>query len=124
MLRSLKFDPKPASLVSSPFVAAADPDLCHGCGICLDRCQMEALSLDDGLVALDGDRCIGCGLCVTTCPSGTLHLKRKPEAEQRQVPRDTVETYLRLGRLRGKLGPRELLGMVVRSKVDRLLASR
>jgi hypothetical protein len=40
------------------------------------------------------------------------------------VPKDIVETYINVGQTRGKLGVGELIGLQVRSKVDRLLASR
>ena len=122
VLRSMKLHPKPASVVSSPFIAAINAELCEGCGICETRCQMEAISLDDGYASLDLDRCIGCGLCVPTCPSEALSLVRKPEAEQPQVPKDVVGSYLQMGRARGMLGLSELASMQVRSVVDRLLA--
>jgi len=122
VLRSLKRHPAPASLVASPFVAAADPATCQGCGICLNRCQMDALQLEDGRVILDLDRCIGCGLCVSTCPSGALRLMRKPESAQPYVPRNSVEAAIRLGRSRGKMTIPGMIGMLVRSGVDRLLA--
>jgi Fe-S-cluster-containing hydrogenase component 2 len=85
---------------------------------------MEALHLDNGQAVLDLTRCIGCGLCVTTCPSDSLSLARKPEAEQPTVPKDIVDNLIKVGQARGKLGPGELIGLQVRSKVDRLLASR
>ena len=124
VLTNVKRHPKPASIMSSAFVAVLDGDLCDGCGICGTRCQMEAIAVDNGYAALDLDRCIGCGLCVTTCPSEALSLARKPEADQSFVPKDFVETTIRLGQARGKLGTPELIGMMVRSKVDRLLAPR
>ena len=125
VLRSLKAHPVPASLISSAFVANLDSDTCRGCGDCIERCQMEALYLDAGGAAvLDLDRCIGCGLCVSTCPSDSLSLVRKPRAEQPQVPKDIVRAYIKVGQARGKLGAAELIGLLVRSKVDRLLALR
>jgi electron transport complex protein RnfB len=122
VLRSVKRYPKPASLVSSAFVAEVNLDTCQGCGTCTERCQMEAVRLDDGKVTLDLDRCIGCGLCVTTCPTESLSLRRKPEAEQSYVPKDVVDTSIKLGQARGKLTTPGMVGMMVRSKVDRLLA--
>lgn len=124
VLRGVKRHPKPASIVSTPFRASVNLDTCDGCGICTDRCQMEAISLDDSYAVLDRDRCIGCGLCVTTCPTESLSLVRKPESEQPYVPKDFVETSIKLGQARGKLGTGELVGMMVKSKVDRLLAPR
>jgi len=120
VLRTLKRYPAPASLVSSPFVVEVEPETCEGCGACTERCQMEALRLVEGLVVLEDGRCIGCGLCVTTCPAGALRLRRKPDSEQPYVPRDVVESSVRLGQARGKMGWPELAGLVVKSKVDRL----
>jgi len=123
VLRNLKLQPKPASLVSSPFVAAADADTCAGCGTCIDRCQMDALSLEDGTISLDLDRCIGCGLCVGTCPTGSLTLVRKPDFEQPQVPRNIIEFSIRLARARGKLGLADMVRMPLRSVIDRAVVT-
>ena len=123
VLRNLKRYPKPASLVSSAFVASLHTERCKGCGACVKRCQMEAISLSDKLAVLDPDRCIGCGLCVSTCPTHSLSLLRKPKANQPYVPRDIMETQVKLGKARGKLGIGKMVSMQVRSKVDRLLAS-
>jgi electron transport complex protein RnfB len=123
VLRNLKLQPKPASLVSSPFVAAAASDTCAGCGICVDRCQMDALSLENGTISLDLDRCIGCGLCVGTCPTGSLTLVRKPEFEQPQVPKNLIDFSIRLARARGKLGLADMVRMPLRSMVDRALVA-
>lgn len=122
VLRSLKGHPQPASIAQSPYMAVLDQVLCSGCGICLDRCQMNALSLPFGTAELDQDRCIGCGLCVTGCETGALALRRKPEMEQRPVPKDAVSAHLQLAQARGKLGKRELVSLVVKSRKDRLLA--
>jgi electron transport complex protein RnfB len=124
VLRNVKRHPKPASFVASAFVATLDVETCEGCGTCETRCQMEAIYLDNGHATLNLDRCIGCGLCVTTCPTDSLSLQRKPEAEQPYVPKDLVDTNIKLGQARGKLTTGGLVGMLVRSKVDRLLAPR
>lgn len=124
VLTNVKRQPQPASIISSAFMAALDRDACDGCGICETRCQMEAIAVGNGKAALDLERCIGCGLCVTTCPSEALSLVRKPEAEQPFVPKTFVDSTIRLGKARGKLGNAELAGMLIRSKVDRLLTPR
>lgn len=124
VLRSLKSYPEPASMVASPFWANLNTDTCKGCGLCTKRCQMEALHLDNKKTVLDVNRCIGCGLCVSTCPTHSLSLVRKPKVKQPYVPKDIIETNIRVGKARGKLGMSKLIGMQVRSKLDRLLASK
>ena len=124
ILRALKLHPRPASIVSSPFQAALDLEACDGCGMCETRCQMEAIVLDDGRARLDLDRCIGCGLCVSTCPSEALSLVRKPAGQQPHVPKNVVDTNIRLAQARGRLSKPAMIRLLARSKLDRLLASR
>ena len=93
ILHGLQSHPKPAEAVTNSFITSFDSELCDGCWICLDRCQMQALSEDGDCVSFNQDRCIGCGLCVTTCPSGALTLIRKPDSYQVQVPDSMDETW-------------------------------
>ena len=121
VLKIFKQHPHPSSLVSSPFIASADPQTCIGCGECIPRCQMDALSLVNELVSLDSNRCIGCGLCISTCPTESLQLVRKPKEEQKRVPSTQLRTYLNLARARGRLTPQNVALMALRSAKDRLL---
>ncbi|MGA2402782.1 MAG: 4Fe-4S binding protein [Syntrophobacteraceae bacterium] len=121
VLKIFKRQAKPAAMAVSPFFAAYDPENCQTCGVCVDRCQMEALTLDSDRVRLDVDRCIGCGLCVSTCPTGSLSLVRKPESEQPDVPKDIIDASIKLGKARGKITTPRLIKMMVKSKVDRIL---
>jgi Fe-S-cluster-containing hydrogenase component 2 len=91
VLRELKSTPKPAEAAATSFAARLDVAQCLGCLVCLERCQMEALTQDGDVVALNGDRCIGCGLCVSTCPSSALTLARKPAPKP--VPETMQETW-------------------------------
>ena len=124
ILKNVKRHPRPASLVSTPFTVTANPEICEGCGVCTDRCQMDALSLGDERVVMDSNRCIGCGLCISTCPTGALNLVRKPEADQPEVPHNMTEAQLRLAKARGKRGPVDMAMMKLKSKMDRLLAAK
>ncbi|MDW7709874.1 MAG: 4Fe-4S binding protein [Deferrisomatales bacterium] len=124
ILKNIARHPRPAALVSAPFVAVFDPAACSGCAVCEGRCPMGALSVAHDVARFDPERCIGCGLCVSTCPAGALRLSRKPEGEQPPVPRTVTEAALRLGRARGTLTPSRLAWTVLRSKLDRLLAAR
>jgi Na+-translocating ferredoxin:NAD+ oxidoreductase subunit B len=121
VLRGIKRFDKPADLVVNPFIARHDPALCSTCEACIERCQMEALTLVDGVISFKAERCIGCGLCVSTCPSGAMSLVRK--AEPPSIPKNTVSTYLQMAQARNKLGLLRMAAMLVRSKVDRVLAA-
>lgn len=90
ILGQLKKNPNPSRAVASAFIAELDPDMCIGCWVCMDRCQMDAFSEDVDRVILDQNRCIGCGLCVSTCPSDALTLKRKSESVDMPLP-DTMD---------------------------------
>ncbi|MBN2336310.1 4Fe-4S binding protein [Candidatus Bathyarchaeota archaeon] len=93
ILKGLQQYPKPAEVVVSSFTAQYDPDACVGCGVCLERCQMQAITEKGGTISFDADRCIGCGLCVSTCPSGALTLARKPEGSRREIPATLYDAW-------------------------------
>jgi Na+-translocating ferredoxin:NAD+ oxidoreductase subunit B len=76
------------SVAQANFYAVIEPELCSGCGTCIERCQVKAISDQNGISVVDRQRCIGCGLCVTGCPNGVARLERKPEAEIVHPPED------------------------------------
>jgi electron transport complex protein RnfB len=123
VLQHLKRHPRPADVASAPFVAQVDPEACIGCEICLDRCQMEALQVKEGVVAIDANRCIGCGLCVSTCSGEALRLSRKSEAQKWPLPKNPKEAMRMRAQARAaakaglesKLGRHQALPAVVSS---------
>jgi len=54
-------------------VAWIDYELCTKCGLCVESCFYDALTLDEQLV-IYGDKCDGCGLCVILCPVEALEM--------------------------------------------------
>jgi ferredoxin len=104
-LVALNKHPRPAELVFSNYVAALDGESCTGCEECLQRCQMNALTMngEDEVAALDVDRCIGCGLCVTACPTEALSLEPKPGEQQRVPPENTTAQMMAMATKRGVL---------------------
>lgn len=103
VLRGIKSQPVPADAVKSNYYAVVDADECTGCETCMDRCQMDAITMVDDIAQLNLDRCIGCGLCITTCPVEALSLVKKDEDHQYAPPKSGGETYIRIASERGKL---------------------
>ncbi len=104
VLRALNQHPRPSEIVFSNYIAGLETELCIGCQTCLERCQMDALNMNDqDRAEINEDRCIGCGLCVTTCPSGALSLKQKT-GERYQVPPMTgTDQMMAMAKVRGLL---------------------
>ena len=103
VMRSLKKQPKPAEAVKSNYYAEVIAEDCSLCETCLDRCQIEAIQLNEMSAEVNRDRCIGCGLCVTTCPTEAIRLVKKPDQEQYLPPKSGAETYIRIAEERGRL---------------------
>jgi Na+-translocating ferredoxin:NAD+ oxidoreductase subunit B len=68
------------AVARSAFLCRVDEDACGACGLCADRCQFGALTVD--LTAqVDAVRCAGCGACTLVCPEHALSLVRRPEED-------------------------------------------
>jgi Pyruvate/2-oxoacid:ferredoxin oxidoreductase delta subunit/predicted transcriptional regulator len=68
----------------SRFCAEVDEELCTECGICMEACSFNALSLNkDGssIPGVDTEKCLGCGVCAVKCPDEaiTLNEVREPD---------------------------------------------
>jgi ferredoxin len=94
VLAGAKRLPAPAEYFSANFYAEVDVEACQSCGVCIDRCQMDAITNPEGTALVDLSRCIGCGLCLSTCPSGAMRLVAKKE--HRTPPNDTQALYTKL----------------------------
>ena len=44
-------------------------DQCVGCGICVENCNFDAISLHNGKAEINQDKCEGCAMCIAVCPS-------------------------------------------------------
>jgi len=77
ILTGAKILPKPAEHFASNYYAVVNPELCSGCGLCVDRCQMDAITIYENISTINKDKCIGCGLCVSTCSSEAITLEKK-----------------------------------------------
>ena len=69
----------PVRSVSSNYEAVVDAEACTGCEECVDRCQMDAVTIVDNQAQIDLARCIGCGVCVYHCPTDALTLASRAD---------------------------------------------
>lgn len=72
----------PTAVRPSNFLPKANDD-CVLCGTCVDRCFLDAISLDDDTdrAVADPDKCIGCGVCAVACSQEALKLHRFERTE-------------------------------------------
>ncbi len=88
--------------VNSSYTARIDALKCTQCDTCFDRrCQIKAISKEDGYNAVNEAKCIGCGLCVSACPSKAAGLYRKDTAAITPPPADEMDWYEKRAKLRG-----------------------
>lgn len=59
------------------------PQYCKGCGLCVARCPVHALTfttdlgfLGNPLPVVDLEKCIGCGKCMAICPDGAIKVEK------------------------------------------------
>jgi Pyruvate/2-oxoacid:ferredoxin oxidoreductase delta subunit len=76
------------SMARANYEAVVSEEKCMGCEVCIERCQVSALEIVDGIAKIDRNKCLGCGLCMTTCASNAIKMMPRPLEEQ-VAPPDT-----------------------------------
>jgi len=101
------------AVATSNFIAEIDAETCGGCGKCVRRCPVQAVSLHaraphlraktkKKMVAkIDEDICLGCGVCHPTCKTKSLTMKRR--AKRVLTPENTLERVLSMSLGRGHI---------------------
>ncbi|MGA1819990.1 MAG: 4Fe-4S binding protein [Thermoplasmatota archaeon] len=58
-------------LENDPLIAWVDPEICVGCGVCVEVCAYSARTLNEvtRIAEVDDALCAGCGACISACPS-------------------------------------------------------
>ena len=47
---------------------------CTGCGLCVEVCPVEAISMADDKAKIDAEKCVDCGQCVGECPNEAINM--------------------------------------------------
>ena len=85
-------------------------DLCLGCGLCVENCPLQAISLLWGHAEIDQSRCNQCRLCVEVCPQGAvvemvLVSKKEMQTTVVSLKQKTDDLIERIERLKQHLAP-------------------
>lgn len=102
ILKNMKKLEKPAEEVHSNYYAVVNEGECVTCGLCAERCHMDAIAINETAV-VNLDRCIGCGVCIPVCETTAIKLAAKDSSDQYVPPKLTYHAYLKMAKERGKL---------------------
>jgi NAD-dependent dihydropyrimidine dehydrogenase PreA subunit len=97
----------PTAMTKSNYYAKVDPETCTGCESCVDRCQVNAIQVQDGSATIEKARCIGCGLCVSTCPTESISIVHKGKDDLPVMFSDPIALVQAMGKEKGKAFPFE-----------------
>jgi H+/Na+-translocating ferredoxin:NAD+ oxidoreductase subunit B len=75
------------SVARANYLAAIDDEQCDQCGLCQERCQVNAITEDVAMI-VDAHKCIGCGVCVSACPNQAMTLKPIAQSDMVHPPQD------------------------------------
>jgi len=76
----------------SNYRAVIDPEECISCGVCQERCPVDAIADDEnGKSKVERAKCIGCGVCVIGCVSDAIEMMPVSAEEWFHVPNSMAE---------------------------------
>ncbi|MDH5745466.1 MAG: 4Fe-4S binding protein [Candidatus Bathyarchaeota archaeon] len=62
-------------ITTSPEKAYVISELCDGCGICIETCPVNAITMQEGKAEINPFMCTGCGACIPVCPREAIDFK-------------------------------------------------
>jgi len=70
-----------------------DENICIGCGICVEECPVNAISMENGKAIIDMEKCIRCKKCHEVCPQKAV--KHDKEKNQKEVKNESSNKFNR-----------------------------
>lgn len=56
----------------NPDIPHVTPEICTGCGVCIENCPVQAIELMNGKAFIKEDECTNCRLCESLCSFGAI----------------------------------------------------
>ncbi len=84
------------------YISVIEREKCSGCGICVERCPVDARSIQYGKAVVNEKICLGCGVCRRFCPTEASGMEAR--AEKVFVPQNTFEKVALQSIDQGKIG--------------------
>jgi electron transport complex protein RnfB len=95
----------PSAIAHSNYYAVVDPETCTACETCVERCQVNAIRMEDDVSVIAKDRCIGCGLCASTCPTESITMVAKHPKEMSVIFETQEELLQTMAKEKKKVYP-------------------
>jgi len=78
-----------------------DEKKCTGCGICVEKCPVDVISLSAGQAGMEGekakinmDECIRCGVCHDVCPQEAVRHDSEKTPEDIKANLEMTKRYM------------------------------
>ena len=95
----------PHAVAPSSYWVTVDEDLCNGCWACVERCHVDAIEINENMVAeIDYERCLGCGVCTFVCAPEALRLEKRDDRIFTPAT-DAHELFVMMGASKGRPYP-------------------
>lgn len=89
------------AVTTTNYMARVDQEICNGCGLCADHCQIKAIQMEGDFPVVNEEFCIGCGICAHFCPTEAMEMA---ERGRRVIPpQNYKELMIRLMKEKGRL---------------------
>jgi electron transport complex protein RnfB len=95
----------PTAVAQSNYYAGVNEETCTGCETCVDRCQVNAIQMEDNHATVIKGKCIGCGLCISSCPTEALSLVHKKPEEAPPIFLDSMALIQTIAKEKNKPFP-------------------
>jgi len=95
----------PTAIAHSNYYAVVDVETCSACETCVERCQVNAVRMENDVSVIEMDRCIGCGLCASTCPTESITMVQKQPKDMSVIFETQDELIQTMAKEKNKVYP-------------------